>query len=290
MIEHSFGGPWTDVKLRCLKNYLNEYRKIFSVNERARHFRTWYVDAFAGSGSRSKRSPGFPLLEFYEDAETQAYQEGSTKIALSLASPFDRYLFIERSPKFAAGLELMIQAEFQVLNQFCEVRSGDANDEILKWCLARDWSKERAVVFLDPYGMQVEWNTIQTLASTPGVDLWYLFPNIARLLPRDGKIPEAWNKRLTLLFGTETWQSKFLPIIRQNELFGNTESADRRVNETVVGDFIMERLASCFGNKVAKYLILRNSKSSPLYYLCFAASNEKGAKTALRIANYILKE
>lgn len=52
--------------------------------------------------------------------------------------------------------------------------------------------------------------------------------------------------------------------------------------------FILERLAMCFGKKVAKGLILRNSKMSPLYFLCFAASNERGAGPALKIANSIL--
>jgi len=39
---------------------------------------------------------------------------------------------------------------------------------------------------------------------------------------------------------------------------------------------IQERLAICFA-KVADGLVLRNSKSSPLYSLCFAAANERGA-------------
>jgi three-Cys-motif partner protein len=290
MIEHSFGGPWTEVKLNCLRNYLNAYRNIFTANERAQYFETWYVDAFAGTGSRSKLSTETPLLDIYEDAETKAYQNGSSKIALGLASPFKRYLFIERSPKFAVELQKVIQSEFPLLRNRCEIHSGDANDEITKWCNGRDWSKERAVVFLDPYGMQVEWGTIQTLASTGGVDLWYLFPNITRLLPRDGKIFDSNKRRLSILFGTDEWLETFLPMVTRTDLFGNTENTERRVDEKAVGNFIMERLATCFGKKVANYLVLKNSKLSPLYYLCFAAANEKGAKTALRIANHILRE
>ncbi len=43
----------------------------------------------------------------------------------------------------------------QELDNRCEIRTGEANAEIRKWCAKRDWKKERAVVFLDPYGMQV---------------------------------------------------------------------------------------------------------------------------------------
>ena len=54
MSEHKFGGDWTEIKLGRLQQYLNAYRTIFSANPRAQHFTTWYVDAFAGTGSRSE--------------------------------------------------------------------------------------------------------------------------------------------------------------------------------------------------------------------------------------------
>jgi three-Cys-motif partner protein len=62
----------------------------------------------------------------------------------------------------------------------------------------RDWQKERAVVFLDPYGMQVEWSTIEALAPTKGIDLWNLLPlgmGVARLLTYNGNNDEAWKRR-----------------------------------------------------------------------------------------------
>src|SRR4051812_21163806 len=104
MVEHSFGGPWTERKLKCLRDYLNAYRTIFTSNPRARYFRTWYVDAFAGTGSRTAAAPDAPLLDSYTDAEAKEYQDGSARIALGLASPFDRYLFIEKSRKRAGEL------------------------------------------------------------------------------------------------------------------------------------------------------------------------------------------
>jgi three-Cys-motif partner protein len=251
MVEHSFGGPWTERKLKCLRDYLITYRKIFSVNRRAQYFHPWYVDAFAGTGSRSAAVADMPLLDIYDDADTRAYQNGSARIALDLASPFDRYLFIERARTRARELRRAITSEFSSLDNRCEIRSGEANAEIRKWCGERDWLKERAVVFLDPYGMQVEWQTVTILAGTKDVDLWYLFPGIARLLPRDGNIPEPWKKRLDVLLGTEAWQARFFQTVRQPGLFGDTENVECRANDATVGDFIRERLATCFGKKVA---------------------------------------
>jgi len=36
-------------------------------------------------------------------------------------------------------------------------------------------------------------------------------------------------------------------------------------------------------------LLLRNSKNNPLYLLCFASGSSRGAKTAIKIAQDILK-
>jgi len=291
-MEHTFGGDWTEEKLERLRGYLVAYRAIFQSNVHAQYFVTWYVDAFAGTGSRVKpqsaSSQSFPLLaedELNED-QTQLF-EGSASIALALASPFHKYLFIESSKKRADALMEMVQRDFPALADRVEIRIGDANKELCDWCSARDWHRERAVVFLDPYGMQVEWNTVESLAKTQGVDLWYLFPFVQRLLRNDQNIDERWIKRLDILFGTTDWHKRFYQTETQNTLFGPVESTIRDATVNNVQGFIEERLKSCF-IAVANSRILSNSKSSPLFALCFAASNKKGSATALKIAQHLL--
>ena len=97
MVEHEFGGDWTEDKLRRLKEYLAAYRRIFTINQKASWFTTWYVDAFAGTGTRkANESPAATSREEYGvDPDAIAYLDGSARIALGLASPFDRYLFVE---------------------------------------------------------------------------------------------------------------------------------------------------------------------------------------------------
>jgi three-Cys-motif partner protein len=219
MAEHQFGGDWTEDKLSRLEKYLKAYRQIFTQNEKARYFKTWYVDAFAGTGSRTASSspPTGQQSVFddvYEDTETTQYRNGSAKIALALPEPFDSYLFIEKSKGRVNQLKKTIEREHTVLLPRCDFRPGDANDVLKAWCKQRDWQKERAVVFLDPYGMQVEWSTVEALAATKSVDLWYLFPlgvGVARLLTYRGDIDEAWRKRLDSLFGTTEWRTEFYP-------------------------------------------------------------------------------
>ncbi len=297
MTEHTFGGDWTEDKLARLAKYLTAYRTIFTRNERARHFTTWYVDAFAGTGSRSSSGASLSaqaglIDEAYRDAETSGYRGGSAKIALGLDNPFDRYLFIEKSKNRVAELKSAIPKDYPKQFPRCDFRHGDANTVLKSWCGERNWQKDRAVVFLDPYGMQVEWGTIEALGATEAIDLWYLFPlgvGVARLLTHDGNIDESWQKRLDVLFGTTEWRSRFYKVQMTQDLFGDRETVARNAPVENIQTFIQERLAMCFA-KVAKGLVLRNSKSSPLYSLCFAAANVRGAPTALRIAQNILDD
>ena len=159
MAEHKFGGNWTEDKLARLAKYLRAYRQIFTRNESARYFKTSYVDAFAGTGSRTvSSSPAIGqqsvLDDVYEDTETKQYRDGSAKIALSLPEPFDHYLSIEKSKGRVAQLRQAIEREHNSLLPRCDFRHGDANTVLKQWCTEHDWQKERAVVFLDPYGMQ----------------------------------------------------------------------------------------------------------------------------------------
>lgn len=289
---HTFGGAWTDDKLDRLEKYLSAYRTIFERNERAQYFKTWYVDAFAGTGTRSVQDgPAESLFGGdYEDPESQSYRDGSAKIALRLESQFDGYLFIEKSKTRLNELRQHIEMHHRNLLNRCEFGAGDANAYLRSWVAARDWRRERAVVFLDPYGMQVEWKTIELLAETRAIDLWYLFPlgiGVARLLVRDGKIEEDWERRLDLVFGTNEWKARFYEAQTVTDLFGTREEIIRDAGEKKIAAFVEERLKTCFVG-VAKGLILRNSKSNPLYLLCFAASNERGAGPALKIAQSIL--
>jgi hypothetical protein len=54
--------------------------------------------------------------------------------------------------------------------------------------------------------------------------------------------------------------------------------------------FFVQRLETVFEAVAPNPLILRNSRNNPLYALCFAASNPRGAPTALKIAEHILEK
>ena len=61
MVDHEFGGQHTELKLSIVESYL----KAFTTALRSRFQELWYIDAFAGTGSRTTRtvSRGSELLE-----------------------------------------------------------------------------------------------------------------------------------------------------------------------------------------------------------------------------------
>ena len=85
------------------------------------------------------------------------------------------------------------------------VKEGDANAALQEWLASGiDWSRHRSVVFLDPFGMQVPWSTIEALAKTKAMELIINFPlgmAIQRLLPKSGE----YSARLANVAGHILW-------------------------------------------------------------------------------------
>lgn len=289
---HKFGGGWTEQKLQVLDHYLVAYCKIFQTNPRAKHFDTIYVDAFAGTGLINQRkapAEGFGLFTEFSEQETAEFLNGSASRALQ--HPFSRYVFIEKVASRIAELETLRAKSLH--KDRIEIRKGDANTRLANFVASTDWRKSRAVVFLDPYGMQVDWETIVKLGRTEAVDLWLLFPlgqAVMRLLNREGEPPPEWQRALDRIFGTHDWHSRFYVTQREADWFEKEIVSTHRVADwQAVGAFMIERLKTAFCAVAGNPGVLLNSRNVPLYLFCFASANPKGAPTALKIAGYLLK-
>lgn len=289
-LKHSFGGEWTREKLERIKEYLVNY-KIALKNK---PFKLGYIDAFAGTGYVNQKDDNLqPFLPEFSEAEVKDFFEGSARIALQIDDPFDSYIFIEKDKEKVSELESLKTKFPQLANRIKSVNQ-EANEYIKNLC-KKDWLKtnRRAVMFLDPYGMQVNWETIEAIAKTKAIDLWILFPlgvAVNRLLRNDGQISETVKLRLDELFGTKDWQDDFLQENPQNNLFDSTPKMMKKVNLNGIADYFNNRLKTIFEKVANNPLRLTNSKNNPLYLLCFASGNPKGADLAVRIAQHILKE
>lgn len=301
--EHSFGGSWTEEKIERVRDYLVAYTTIFTRNERARHLRTTYVDAFAGTGRRvSVRDVRRTETALFEDAEAdpeaRSFKEGSARAALEVEPEFDSYIFVDKNPIHTRQLG-KLKEDFPDKSDRISVEIAEANEFLTRWCAQTDWRKNRAVVFLDPYGMQVDWSTIETIAATKAIDLWVIFPlgqAVNRLLTKN-RIPEgSLADRLTRHLGAESWKDEFYraadaePEGDQYMLEGFEEEQGilKKASLDAIGDFFVRRLHGIFAGVAPNPLPLSNSKNVPLYLLCFASGNPAGTPTAVRIAGYVL--
>ena len=283
-----FGGDWTEQKLRCIEKYLSAY----TIALKNRPFHKIYIDAFAGTGyrqiKRDNDSDDLLIPELAEE-EPQKFQDGSAKISLGIVPNFDEYVFVEKD-KTRYNELLKLKNEYCHLN--ISLINGDANTYIQNQLANQNWSdNRRAVVFLDPFGAKVSWNTLRAIAATEAIDLWYLFPVIAvqRMLPEHGTLPKTWEDNLSDTFGTDEWKERFYKT--DTNLFGNGQVSSKVASVKAIRSYAISRLATLFPKVAENPLALYNSKNSLLYLLCFAVSSPstKAQKLALKIANHILQ-
>lgn len=289
---HRFGGNWTDTKLELLERYLHGYTTALQNKP----FRIAYIDTFAGTGYRTLSREDRPeelLFPDLAEAEPQELLDGSARIALKTTPRFHKYIFIEKSKQRCEQLQ-QLKAQFPDLSQDIIIKKAEANSYIRELC-AKDWSDRRAVMFLDPYGMQVEWGTIEAIASTRAIDLWILFPlgiGVNRLLTRSGDIPEGWKRKLDSILGTPEWAEAFYRVEPAHPTLFEPEAPKlvKTANFDAIGRFFNDRLKTIFAGVAPDPRPLFNSSGCPLYLFCFAVGNPRGVNVALRIANHILKK
>ncbi len=284
-----FGGDWTEEKLERVRKYLVAYATIMNRY----HYKFAYIDAFAGTGYRTLKTEGQDTgLMFPELAaqDTVDFLDGSARIALQVEPSFNRYIFIEKDERRFAELE-RLKDDFPALADRILLERADANAYIQNLCTKRNWTQHRAVLFLDPFGMQVSWDTIKAIAATEAIDLWYLFPlgiGVNRLLKSDGNIPDAWRRKLDEIFGDTGWYDVFYRVSKVQGLLYEQEIVEKAGFEEIARYFVA-RLRTVFPGVAENPLPLCNAKNNPLFLLCFASGNAKGAKTAIKIAQDILK-
>jgi len=214
-------------------------------------------------------SPGdFLFDDVIADLDADALRKGSTQVALETAPPFGEYIFIEHNEAHAANLSRLRQ-QFSSIAPRIEIIAEDANVYLLQWCKMTDWQSTRAVVFLDVLAMAsiVAHSTCIPYGSPEG----------------------SWAERLTRIFGTNNWREAFYRESNQSNLFAENPDVVKDADFKTIAIYWVARLESVFADVARNPLPLRNSRNVPIYLLSFAAANPRGAKTAVKIAQDILR-
>lgn len=291
-----FGGDWTEKKLNVLRKYLSAYLQALKNYS----FQTMYIDAFAGTGYRfpknNKDKLYSDLFSKEEHEDVVRYLDGSPRIALQMQPGFKQYYFIEKSKKKCIELE-KLKSEFPFHEHKITCINDDANLYLQQICKggAKEWKDggKRAVLFLDPYGMEVEWSTLDSVARTEAIDTWILFPlgiGVSRLLKKNGEISNVNADVLTKIFGELDWREEFYKVSPNRTLFETTTETKKTATFEGIRRYFVKRLENLFPYVLKEPLFLTNSKNNPLFMLCFAAANKRGGSIAKKIASDIIKK
>jgi three-Cys-motif partner protein len=288
------GSVDTKLKLDCLREYLT----AFSIALKNEGFARIYIDAFAGSGDRTEIHAALPMFGTESEIVTTP---GSARIAFAVKPALDTIVLIEKDPKRFATLE-KLRKEFA--DREVVLRNGDANELVQRLCRNTRWRGGpgsisrgiRGVIFLDPFGMEVDWKTVQCVAETRSLDCWFFFPlsGLYRNAPRRA-VEMTSDKRsaITRIFGTEEWYDRWYAPrdAHQPGLFDDTSDAVRTADVNAIENYVKDRLSQVFKGVVLPPLRLRHNGGAPMASLFFAVSNDLPAavKLATKIASHILK-
>ena len=175
---------WSALKLILHSAAVNMYTKV--ISEHKNDF--FYIDALAGAGASK-----------YDENQ---YFIGSALLAAKAASePFTKMYFVEGKKEYKEALESRLDYVFSNPHidvqepQDYEVIHGDANEEIPKivdeiWDIATPNPSFNYYCFIDNQGLNVSWDTVESLAPTPHGDLLINYPSsqaIGRNALRDEK-------------------------------------------------------------------------------------------------------
>ncbi len=290
--KHEFGGPWTEIKLDAISEYLDFYQNAL----KNRGFETWYVDAFAGTGERHAKTV---IGGIFDNAPVEHVEEvlaGSARRALAINPPFSHYWFAEQRPTRVKALEALREEYDAEIS----IRRGDANEQLRllfassPWENHRDHWKQRAVVFLDPYGMSVGFDTLKMLAETKRVDVWYLFPRkavIQQLSNKVSRIDQDKRASLNRIFGCEDWEERFYKAQpAQHTLFGGpvTPESVRMATGDEIAAFARERFGEIFDFVSDPIPLLINGRDFFELY-CFS-NNPRAFDLIKKGVNHVVKK
>ena len=175
-----------------------------------------------------------------------------------------------------------------------KIENGDANSALRTFCAKRNWRKCRAVVFLDPFGNQVEWGTIEAIAATMAIDLWYLFPaglGVHRQIGRNARVDADKEASLTRLYGTAEWKTVLISEEQSPDLFGSENRHSVKTSSPALAtEFMIKRMKSVFRGGVLDEWLVLGRKRHHSYSLIFAWANPSdGARKAGAIARAVIR-
>lgn len=299
-MPHSFGGTWTELKLDVIERYLEFYTTVLRAKPTpTRPFNLWYIDAFAGSGSRTSSVTKGGLFEGAPLEVEDIELAGSARRALEVQPGFQHFRFVE---DHRGRFNDLSRLKVEYPDRDIDCLKGNANVVLRRLFDAQPWRAqvngsglERAVVFLDPYGMAVDWATLKLLASTRAADVWYLLPVEAINRQAAGKldrVDEAKQVRLDEIYGTGAWRDELYKSTVQGSLLDmlGDDTRERTGSKGRVEEYWLERIGTIFSYASRPIRISQPGKGHVFSLVCLANPvGEKALPLIKKGVNWLVK-
>ena len=295
-LYQTWGGSWTEEKLEAFEKYVNAYLTIMNKYRDQFGWKLLYFDGFAGSGTRTTNQGADSelMIELFREQEISleqisVYQSAAERVVNIKQRGFDYYYFVDLDKSANDELKEKLRP-YSNQGKNLTFRNTDANSitkRMGEYLIANE--KIKGLVLLDPFGMNLDWETIAALKGT-SVDLWILVPSgviINRLLERDGSLKHI--EKLKQYFGLtkSEIESRFYTKKTDKTLFGEIEKMEK-VKEPIkrIAELYVERLKTLFPYVTEDPLVMTNTKGVPIFHVVFASNN----KNAMKIAQQIISK
>jgi three-Cys-motif partner protein len=147
-------------------------------------------------------------------------------------------------------------------------------------------------VFLDPFGLQIDYETLTLLGKTGAVDLWYLVPVFAmdRQVSGEGQINADGGPRVDAALGTDEWRKTAVVEERSSDLFNQPQFRSKRaVDNAWFEKVAKERIGLAFGGRVLDEALPLGRNGIQEFSLMFAWANpSEKAVLAAKLAKAVL--
>lgn len=255
-------GYWSEVKLDIVKKYAQAYSTILAKKKKLSHV---YIDGFAGPGVHVAKSTG-------------DFIPGSPINALLIEPGFKDYYLVDLDGDKIDHLRKVAGNKTSV-----KIFEGDCNEILLKQIFpnVRYENFRRGLCLLDPYGLHLNWEVIETAGRMGTIDLFLNFPIMDMNRNALWRNPECVStegiERMTAFWGDESWRDVAYKKNPQQCLFGEPDPL-KASNDDVVAAFHRRLKEVAKFRCVPKPMPMRNSRNAVVYFLFFASQQPVAIK------------
>ena len=252
-------GIWGLQKYKLLGDYCN----IFTSGMKNNWEQLIYIDLFAGAGFARIKNDGKILMT-------------SALIAASIPHKFTKYIVSEFDNEKLGALQKRISSFNSDLNIAYVEGDSNKNADVIVDHIPKEGNALR-FCFVDPFSLNLEFETIQKIAAVGKVDFLILLA-----LSMDGKrnfhnyVQDESNK-IDKFIGNSAWRDPFKKGHLPQKDFIKFLADEYDKNMSKLGYVV---------NPALKYQVKNDEANLPLYYLAFYSKNERGNDFYKKIEKY----